>query len=121
MVPDMVIERLLPGKTHQRLGLGERTPAVLGVLVVEGHSLMGRAIDHEHRHHHHGIGGRVVKLLQILAVIELGHFDARLLAKFAHYGLPAGFTRLDRARHMAPEATLYPVHQQHLYLAIDFR
>ncbi|MNT70385.1 hypothetical protein D3C86_1660830 [compost metagenome] len=55
MVPDMVIERLLPGKAHQRLGLGERTPAILGVLIIEGDRLIGRAIDHKYRHYLHRI------------------------------------------------------------------
>ncbi len=115
----MVVERLLAGETHQRLGLGQGTPAIVGVLVVEGHRLIGRTIDHKDRHHLYRIQARLVKLLQILAVVELGDPDTRLFGKLPNNGLPAGFTGLHRARHMAPEAPLDPLHHQQFCFAID--
>ncbi len=115
----MVVERLLAGEIHQRLGLGQRTPAIFGVLVVEGHRLIGRAIDHKDRHHLYRVQARLVELLQILAVVESSDPDPRLFAKLPNNGLPAGFTRLHRARHMAPEAPLDPFHHQQSGFAID--
>ncbi len=115
----MVVERLLARETHQRFCFGQGTPAIVCVLVVEGHRLIGRAINHKDRHYLYRIQARLVKLLQILAVVEFGDPDPRLFAKLPNNGLPAGFTRLHRACHMTPEAPLDPFHHQKFGFAID--
>ena len=55
VVPEMIIECLLAGETHQCLGLGQGAPAILGMLIIEGDHLIGRAIDHKDRHYLHRI------------------------------------------------------------------